>query len=287
LGFLLRGLEDIRVRLNRAAGGMNTAMYLYGKAEALQAEGKIGESAKVYEEAAYCLQKIVRLKVPEKPLHLAMADMYTKTGAHDRARLEYMLAWELDMEDQSLIERLIESSVAEFKSSEEHGPKKPYDVSVERARTARRYCSDRSEEYAVEAIGEMKSYHKEVEYGVDEYHTLGRLYRGIGRLEEALDCFMKAYELDISFERSVRFLINIYLDLGLEDRARALVETPVEETRGYHQRIYDVDVIKAWAAENTGDYGRAARFMEHAVARFPDDEVIKGQLEQYKTAIRT
>jgi tetratricopeptide (TPR) repeat protein len=284
MGIFVSSLEDIRVRLNIAAGEMNTALYLYGKAEALLEEGTLEEASKVYEEAAFCLEKIIRFYVPEKPLHLAKADMFTKAGLHDRASLEYVLAWKHDREDQGLIDKIIQSSVDAFKDSEDYGPKMSYDVCVKRARTAKSYGSEKSEEYAILAIDEMKMVLDESGYGIEAYHTLGRLFKGMGRLEDSLDCFLKAYELDEEFERSIRFLIELYLEMGQVDLARVLSEKSIGDTRGFHLRTYDPDVMQAWKASSRGHFQKAVLYMEKAAQRFPEDEIIQKELEQFKAA---
>ena len=67
-------------------------------------------------------------------------------------------------------------------------------------------------------------------------------------------------------------------------RARSLRVNAPQDPDGFHPRVSDPDVRRAWASAYNGDFEKAAFHMENALKHFPDDGHNWETLEYYYAA---
>ena len=75
-----------------------------------------------------------------------------------------------------------------------------------------------------------------------------------------------------------------YRDRGWDEKARSLLEEGQDVLDGFHPRVYDPDVSRAWEYADMGDFEQAAIHMEKALENNPDDEFNWQKLEYYYAA---
>ena len=113
---------------------------------------------------------------------------------------------------------------------------------------------------------------------------MGFLLKEINELDEAIICYERALEIDPENQTALRLLAWAYADKGLNDKARSLrINAPLDPD-GFHPRVSDPDVRRAWVSADNGDFEKAAVHMENALKHFPDDGHNWETLEYYYAA---
>jgi len=162
---------------------------------------------------------------------------------------------------------------------------KPYGIHLLKARNALEYGLDNRDELVEKAILKLEAFLDSEKDDPDALLKLSGLLKETGDTRGAIECYKRGLEVDPENQRAVRFLVYAYSEMGREDDAFRMDEKESPEFDGFHPRVSNPDVWKAWAFSDVGDFDRAALHMEKALTYMPEDMVNWEELEYYYIAI--
>jgi tetratricopeptide (TPR) repeat protein len=124
-----------------------------------------------------------------------------------------------------------------------------------------------------EAVGQLERARKIDPANIPVLMTLGSLYQGTGRKAEARECYEKVLEKDTDFVPALNNLAVILGESSAEDldRARRLALS-ARSSKPDDGSIADT---LGWIFFKQGDFKRAQGLLGEAVAKLPDDRLIK------------
>lgn len=280
----LREIESLSERLAHATANARAAIYYAGAAEEEAKKGNLREVERLSTEAARLIRDVLKLEFDRGPLLELAGDLYRKAGDLRMASVCYRDAFELHRGDQDLARKLVETEAEADYDPDDSFYTRPYSYHMLYARNGIAYGLEDRDILVEKAISEVKSYLASNEDDADALIDLGSLLKETGDINGSIGCFERVLEVNPEINRVKRLLMWAYRDRGRDDEARGLLEEGQDVLDGFHPRVYDPDVSRAWEYADLGDFAKAAIHMEKALEIDPDDEVNRRKLEYYYAA---